>query len=149
MIKSFHPESPGKPPNWNQAIWPGQFWSIYPLTQHIAVGPLLCGEYYPRCWAYHRECDSQVLLIKVLTSLKWSLEEFKETNSTQIITNCDKPKDLWIGIFMALIFLWGYSAKITNKQTKAGIRDFTAGIMLYGLDYLFARLKNEWNHPVS
>lgn len=56
-----------------------------------------------------------VLAIKVLSSLIRYVEEFKETSPTKIITNYDKPEHRGIGLFMAVIFLRGYSTKITSK----------------------------------
>lgn len=124
MSKSLGAKSPGKPLGWNQPADPG-------CSGPSFTGPLLCVEYYPRPWGYSREQDSHGYCphgsdLFIEESRKW----------IQSITNCDEPKDLWIGLFMIVRFLWGYSTKITSKQKKIAVWIPAAGIMLYGLDSL-------------
>lgn len=82
-----------------------------------------------------------VLAIKVLTSLKRSVEKFKETSPTKIIANYDKPEHCGIGLFMAVIFLRGYSTKITSKILHYGFQLLAVCSMAYTNSSLDARMK--------
>lgn len=81
-----------------------------------------------------------VLAIKVLTSLKRYVEEFRETSPTKIITNYDKPEHRGIGLFMAVIFLRGYSTKITSKILRYGFQLLAVCYMAYTSSSLDSRM---------